>query len=65
MEYTVHQLAKLAGITPRTLRWYDKMNLLSPQKRSENGYRLYGEEEVKRLQEILLYRDMGLSLIHI
>lgn len=62
MEYTVHQLAKLAGITPRTLRWYDKINLLSPQKRSENGYRLYGEEEIKRLQEILLYRDMGIAL---
>lgn len=62
MEYTVHQLAKLAGITTRTLRWYDKINLLSPQKRSESGYRMYGEEQVNRLQEILLCRDMGIAL---
>lgn len=62
MEYTVHKLAQIAGLTPRTLRWYDKIGLLHPARVSEGGYRLYSDVEVDRLQEILLYRDMGIPL---
>ena len=42
MEYTVKALADLAGVTPRTLRWYDRIGLLKPLRTTEAGYRLYG-----------------------
>ena len=42
MEYTVKALADLAGVTPRTLRWYDRIGLLKPRRTTEAGYRLYG-----------------------
>lgn len=62
MRYTVHQLASLTGLTPRTLRYYDAIGLLCPGRDAENDYRLYGEAEVERLQQILLYREMGIPL---
>lgn len=62
MEYTVKALAELAGVTPRTLRWYDRKGLLKPRRAAESGYRLYGPEEVDRLQAILFYRELGLGL---
>ncbi len=62
MEYTVNQLAKLAGITPRTLRWYDRMRLLKPARTTAAGYRLYGPKEVDRLQQIMFYRELDVSL---
>ena len=42
MEYTIKSLADLAGVTPRTLRWYDRQGLLKPLRTTEAGYRLYG-----------------------
>ena len=62
MEYTVKTLAELAGVTPRTLRWYDQKGLLKPRRTTEAGYRLYGPEEVNRLQAILFYKELGLEL---
>lgn len=62
MEYTVKQLAALSGVTPRTLRWYDLEGLLKPLRRTDAGYRLYGPQEVDRLQQILFYRELGLEL---
>ena len=62
MEYTVKALADLAGVTPRTLRWYDQKGLLKPRRTTEAGYRLYGREEVERLQTILFYKELGLEL---
>lgn len=62
MEYTVNKLSKLAGITPRTLRYYDTLGLLSPARISSSGYRIYGQKEVVRLQQILFYRELGVSL---
>lgn len=62
MEYTVHDLARIAGISPRTLRHYDAIDLLKPVRHSAAGYRLYGSAEVDRLQHILFYRELGLSL---
>ncbi|NPV56089.1 MAG: MerR family transcriptional regulator [Anaerolineae bacterium] len=59
---TVKQLARLAGVTPRTLRHYDQIGLLPPTRVGENGYRYYGEDAVLRLQQILLYRELDLPL---
>lgn len=60
--YTVKELTRMTGLTPRTLRYYDAIGLLRPARARENGYRLYGAQEVDRLQQILLYREMGLPL---
>lgn len=62
MDYTVKALAELTGLTPRTLRYYDAIGLLHPRRDRGNDYRLYGPEEVSRLEDILLYRDMGVPL---
>ncbi len=60
--YTVKQLADLAGISPRTLHYYDEIKLLKPSSYGENRYRYYDDEAMLRLQQILFYREMGLSL---
>lgn len=65
MEYTVKALAELAGVTPRTLRWYDRIGLLKPLRTTEAGYRLYGPKQLDRLQDILFYRELGLDLTSI
>ena len=62
MEYTVNKLAKLAGVSARTLRYYDELGLLSPMRQSTNGYRIYGPAEVDRLQQILFFRELGVPL---
>ena len=62
MEYTIQQLSNLAGVSTRTLRWYDELGLLPPLRVGDNGYRIYGPEEVDRLQLILFYRAMGMEL---
>lgn len=62
MDYTVQQLSALTGLTPRTLRYYDAIGLLRPGRDAGNDYRRYGPEEVDRLEQILLYRSMGLPL---
>jgi DNA-binding transcriptional MerR regulator len=60
--FTVKQLSKLAGVTPRTLHFYDQIGLLKPSQVGENGYRYYGEQALLRLQQILLYRQLDLPL---
>ena len=60
--YTVRQLSKLAGITPRTLHYYDEIGLLKPSRVGDNGYRYYGEESLLRLQQILFYRALEMPL---
>jgi DNA-binding transcriptional MerR regulator len=60
--YTVKQLAKCAGVTPRTLHFYDEIGLLKPTQVGDNGYRYYDEQSMLRLQQILLYRKMELPL---
>ncbi len=62
MEYTINKLAKLAGVSTRTLRYYDELGLLSPARISSNEYRIYGEKEINRLQQILFYRELGVPL---
>ena len=60
--FTVKQLSKLAGVTPRTLHHYDQIGLLKPTRVGENGYRYYGDESLLRLQQILLYRELDMPL---
>jgi DNA-binding transcriptional MerR regulator len=62
MEYTVKKLARLAGISTRTLRYYDEIGILKPAKINSSGYRIYGQAEVDRLQQILFYKELGVSL---
>lgn len=62
MEYGIHALAGLAGVSARTLRYYDQIGLLRPSGTTEAGYRLYGEREVDLLQQILFYRALGVPL---
>ncbi len=62
MVYTVKKLADLAGVSVRTLHYYDETGLLKPQRRSQNGYRHYGEDSVVRLQQILFFRELGFGL---
>ncbi|RSN46947.1 MerR family transcriptional regulator [Streptomyces sp. WAC 04229] len=62
MSYSVGQVSAFAGVTVRTLHHYDKAGLLSPSDRSQAGYRLYGEADLVRLQQILFYRELGFPL---
>ncbi|CAI8807142.1 MerR family transcriptional regulator, thiopeptide resistance regulator [Brevibacillus sp. IT-7CA2] len=62
MEYTVQKLGLLAGVSTRTLRYYDEIDLLKPARINSSGYRIYGQQEVDRLQQILFYRELGVSL---
>ncbi len=62
MEYTVHKLGYMAGISTRTLRYYDQIDLLKPAKMNSSGYRIYAQPEVDRLQQILFFRELGVSL---
>jgi DNA-binding transcriptional MerR regulator len=62
MSYTVKQLSSLAGISVRTLHYYDEIGLLKPSSVGVNGYRYYGDEALFRLQQILFYRELDLSL---
>lgn len=59
---TVHEVAKLTGITNRTLHYYDEIGLLRPSIVTETKYRIYTEEDLGRLQEILFFKEIGFSL---
>jgi len=63
--YTVKQLSELAGVSVRTLHYYDEIDLLKPTSVGANGYRYYSDDAVMRLQQILLYREMELELLQI
>lgn len=62
MQYTVKKLAKMAGVSVRTLHVYDQIGLLKPSIRTEAKYRLYGEKELLRLQQILFYKELDIPL---
>jgi len=62
MEYTVQKLGRLAGISTRTLRYYDEIGILKPARINSSGYRIYGQKEVDKLQQILFYRELGVGL---
>ena len=60
--YTIGRLARMAGVSVRTLHHYDHTGLLKPSARTEAGYRLYGEPELLRLQQILFFRELDMPL---
>ena len=62
MEYTVNKLAKMSGVSTRTLRYYDEIGLLKPTRVAPSGYRIYGQQQVDTLQQILFYRELGFPL---
>ena len=59
---TVNEVCRLAGISPRTLHYYDQKGLLPPAEISPSGYRLYNEESLSRLRTILLFKELDFSL---
>ncbi|WP_298864120.1 MerR family transcriptional regulator [uncultured Microbacterium sp.] len=62
MDWSIQEIARLAGTTSRTLRHYDAIGLLAPSRIAGNGYRHYDESALVRLQRILLLRELGLGL---
>ena len=62
MRYSVSQAARLAGVSVRTLRWYDQIGLLKPTEVTPAGYRLYDGEAMAVLQQILFYRELDVPL---
>jgi DNA-binding transcriptional MerR regulator len=63
--YSVKKLAELAGVSVRTLHYYDEIGLLKPSAVGENGYRQYDDAALFRLQQILFYRELDLDLLQI
>lgn len=59
---TIKQLTELSGVSARTLRYYDEIGLLEPSGYSEAGYRLYNQQAIERLQQILFYRALNMPL---
>ena len=62
MTYTIKEIADLAGVTTRTLHYYDEIGLLSPAGKADNGYRNYNQKSLLRLQQILFFRELGVPL---
>ena len=61
-KYTTGEIAKLCGVTVRTVQYYDTRNILVPSQLSEGGRRLYSEEDLHRLRVICFLRDMGIPI---
>jgi len=62
VRYTIKDLADVASMTTRTIRYYDEIGLLPPMEIGENGYRYYDQENLLRLQQILFFRELDLPL---
>ena len=62
MTYTIKKIADLAGVSTRTLRYYDEIGLLEPSTKMDNGYRLYDHQNLLDLQQILFYRERDIPL---
>ncbi|MDC7232188.1 MAG: MerR family transcriptional regulator [Spirochaetales bacterium] len=61
-EYSIGEMARITGVTKKTLHHYDRISLLSPEGREENGYRVYTVENLIRLQQVLFFKELGFSL---
>ena len=62
MHYRIHEAADIAGVSVRTLHYYDEFGLLSPSQKTEAGYRIYSEADVAKLHQIMLLKELGFSL---
>jgi DNA-binding transcriptional MerR regulator len=62
MAYTIKEIADLAGVTNRTLRYYDEIGLLSPADTGDNGYRYYDQDSLLQMQQILFFRELDVPL---
>lgn len=62
---SIKELTKQTGVSVRTMRYYDEINLLPPAGKTEGGHRLYSEKEIKKLQEIQFLKSLGFRLIEI
>jgi DNA-binding transcriptional MerR regulator len=62
MPHTVKEVARLSGVSVRTLHHYDEIGLLKPAYYGDNGYRYYEEEQLLRLQQIMLFRELDMPL---
>ena len=62
MEYSIQELARLSGVTTRTLRWYDQIGLLKPSRVAESGYRYYGFDQSARILQYMRLRNYGISV---
>lgn len=60
--YQVKELARITGVSVRALHHYDEIGLLAPSGRAQAGYRLYGDDGLLRLQQILIGRELGMPL---
>ncbi len=58
----INQVEQLVGITKKNIRFYEEQGLLNPGRNRENGYREYGEEDIKTLEQIKLFRKLGLPI---
>ena len=61
-KYTTGEIAKLCGVTVRTVQYYDTRGILSPTELTEGGRRLYSEDDLKRLKVICFLRELGLPI---
>ena len=59
---TVHEVSRLAGVSIRTLQYYDRIGLLHPAGYTDAGYRLYDDTDLERLRHILLFRELEFPL---
>ena len=64
-KYTTGEIAKLCGVSVRTVQYYDSRNILVPSELSEGGRRLYSEQDLKRMKIICFLRDAGISINNI
>ncbi len=63
--YTIHQAAKLVGLSPYSLRYYEKEGLISHVRRDSRGVRAYSEDDIKNIQLIVCLRSTGMSIAQI
>ena len=61
-KYTTGELARLCGVSVRTVQYYDQRNILVPSQLSEGGRRLYSDDDLNRMKIICFLRDMGISI---
>lgn len=63
--FHINEFKKISGVTVRTLRYYDKLNLLKPSSKTQGGHRLYSHTELKKLQQIQFLKNIGFQLSEI